>query len=602
MDKNLEEDADISKTYERWVSTRPKPYFSFSINPRGWIYWWWTCIVSIACSYNLIFTTLIVYEEIQDHFYLYWILGNIVSDVIFILDMIALSLLNFYENGCEIVDWGSTKINYIESWKFLVDSAAILPTDLLLFTAPHFSLLRINRFLKIYRFAELFEMAEQKLPRGIVSIFKVIGICTIMFHWNACGFYILSLISNENSKDISNATFDDDTLWPWPYLPQKVTNFYYPTCSHFARTCDYSVFYTDEEREAHFWDLYDIWKNQSLFITFSDFTKKYSVSIYWSALTMTTLGEQPSPNETYQTAFEIFDTVIGIVIFAAIMGSVGDLVQNSNKVETEWRQLMDGLKQYMDYRHLDVDLQKRILMYCEYEMNKKELMKELEIKTNLPVKLHSKLNSGLHWNTLAKTDFFKDIEVPFLQDLMSYAVPMDYGPGDVIFTVGDINKEMYIVLSGELSYLDLQTSTRSHFTHLDVIGERQLVWFENHKLGNRRGGILSSEEYSEVLILSRADFNLVLEDYPCLRKLFIKRAFDLQSRFVELRNETFQLANATDGLRLEDKLDYIKKQMENFERDVNRQIKRFINSSRDMKTRLYKLENNFPGKHRRKKI
>lgn len=72
--------------------------------------------------------------------------------------------------------------------------------------------------------------------------------------------------------------------------------------------------------------------------------------MYWSAMTMTTLGEQPAPNTSLQNAFEIVNTLAGLLLFAVIMGSIGDLVANANAVKTFWQTLMDGLKQYMTYR------------------------------------------------------------------------------------------------------------------------------------------------------------------------------------------------------------------------------------------------------------
>lgn len=30
-----------------------------------------------------------------------------------------------------------------------------------------------------------------------------------------------------------NATFDDDDGWPWPYMPDKITDVHFADCSHF---------------------------------------------------------------------------------------------------------------------------------------------------------------------------------------------------------------------------------------------------------------------------------------------------------------------------------------------------------------------------------
>ena len=71
--------------------------------------------------------------------------------------------------------------------------------------------------------------------------------------------------------------------------------------------------------------------------------------IFWSFRVKTAnfSNLQPNPNLTFQNIFEIFDTLVGMVIFAMIMGSVGDLVASANAFKADMQMLMDGLKQYM---------------------------------------------------------------------------------------------------------------------------------------------------------------------------------------------------------------------------------------------------------------
>lgn len=85
-------------------------------------------------------------------------------------------------------------------------------------------------------------------------------------------------------------------------------------------------------------------------LSFSNFTKQYSLSIYWSSLTLTTSGQQPYPTESIHNFLEIFDTIVGVLVFAVIVGSVGNVVTTMHRGKAEIQQLMDGIKFYMDYR------------------------------------------------------------------------------------------------------------------------------------------------------------------------------------------------------------------------------------------------------------
>ncbi|VDP07396.1 unnamed protein product [Heligmosomoides polygyrus] len=97
----------------------------------------------------------------------------------------------------------------------------------------------------------------------VISLMKIMISCTLIFHWNACAFYIISTYSDTTSWDDVNATFDDDEGWPWPYMPDKITDAYFTDCSLFEQRCDYQHPYVDEEREAHLVDLWHYWENRS---------------------------------------------------------------------------------------------------------------------------------------------------------------------------------------------------------------------------------------------------------------------------------------------------------------------------------------------------
>jgi hypothetical protein len=67
-------------------------------------------------------------------------------------------------------------------------------------------------------------------------------------------------------------------------------------------------------------------------VHFSNFSKQYTLSIYWSSLTLTTRGQQPWPTDTTHNLLEIFDTIVGILVFAVIVGSVGNVVSRKRKL------------------------------------------------------------------------------------------------------------------------------------------------------------------------------------------------------------------------------------------------------------------------------
>lgn len=64
--------------------------------------------------------------------------------------------------------------------------------------------------------------------------------------------------------------------------------------------------------------------------------------------------------------YEIMDTVIGILIFGAIMGSVAEIVRNANRYSRELRTDMDMAKIFMQNRRVEERVQRRVFGYFEF--------------------------------------------------------------------------------------------------------------------------------------------------------------------------------------------------------------------------------------------
>ena len=48
--------------------------------------------------------------------------------------------------------------------------------------------------------------------------------------------------------------------------------------------------------------------------------------------------------------FVTFDFLIGVLIFATIVGNIGSMITNMNASRAEFRNKMDAIKQYMSFR------------------------------------------------------------------------------------------------------------------------------------------------------------------------------------------------------------------------------------------------------------
>ena len=77
---------------------------------------------------------------------------------------------------------------------------------------------------------------------------------------------------------------------------------------------------------------------------------QYVYSFYWSTLTLTTIGETPQPERDLEYFFVTIDFLVGVLIFATIVGNIGSMITNMNASRAEFRNKMDAIKQYMSFR------------------------------------------------------------------------------------------------------------------------------------------------------------------------------------------------------------------------------------------------------------
>ncbi|GMS95225.1 hypothetical protein PENTCL1PPCAC_17400, partial [Pristionchus entomophagus] len=491
--------------------------FNATVNRRNGLFLLWSLLVSTACVYNLFFSTILIYESVCNDFYRQWIFFNLLADSIYLLDILIQLRTNYYRKGVKIIKASKMASNYIRSFRFVLDFLSLIPIDLYLFYSPHISLLRINRFLKCYRIRETIDLIQTKASmHTFFSISQIILVCVVLFHWNACVYYAVSLWSYTVMEEVT----DDD----WPFTFERVSNLLYALCDDFR--CQDELFPEEnrdtQEREEYIEELINFWDNKTVEMESSLFAKEYSQTFYWSSLTMTTLGEQPSPNISEHNLLEIGDTIVGVLIFAVIMGSVADLISQKNALKTSQQTLIDGLKQYMNYRDLTGEIHSRVIDYCQYTMDEAVVSSEEEIKGQMPRKLYLRVNKFNQGIMLESNPFFHGLDSRLLQDIAARFRLFSFSPGDEIVSIGDFNRELFLLCAGELLVYEIgETRPTMKNTEGDMIGASTLFWFEGDKFDHRSQRRIVSHGYSEVYVLERKDLLEVLCDFEDVRPIIV---------------------------------------------------------------------------------
>lgn len=163
---------------------------------------------------------------------------------------------------------------------------------------------------------------------------------------------------------------------------------------------------------------------------------QYIYCIYWSTMTLTAIGEAADPVRSEEYLFVVLDFLMGILIFATIVGNVGSMISNMNAARVEFQQRMDAVKQYMELRKVSKDLEHRVVKWFDYLWSNKQSLDEDAVTAILPDKLKAEIAIQVHLETLKKVKLFQDCEAGLLGELVLRLRLQIFSPGDYVCRKG----------------------------------------------------------------------------------------------------------------------------------------------------------------------
>lgn len=435
-------------------------------------------------------------------------------------------------------------LHYVKSTAFKLDVVSLLPTDVLFgVVGIKHAIVRINRILRIHRMIAFFDRTESRTNfPNLFRIFKLVLYIVIIIHWNGCFYYLIS----------DSIGFGSD-------------NWVYPS----------------QENGSHY----------------SKLSRQYIYSFYWSTLTLTTIGEVPGPNRDWEYVFVIVDFLVGVLIFATIVGNVGSMITNMNASRIDFQSRLDSIKQYMQYRAVGKDLQARVIKWFDYLWVSSKTLNEQEVLHYLPDKLKAEIAIHVHFATLKKVSIFEQCEAGLLEELVLKLRSQVFSPGDYVCRKGDIGKEMYIIKTGKLDVVDDNNKVLATLSDGGYFGEISILG----GLGNRRTATVRSVGYSELFCLSKQDLHHALLEYPeakailqeNARKLLIKDGtLDADSEALDQSTSSARLthsASSISGKKLE-RVEKLEAGLEQLQKRFERLLGEYNTAQMKLKQRITALE------------
>ncbi|XP_013783251.1 cyclic nucleotide-gated cation channel alpha-3-like [Limulus polyphemus] len=531
---------------ERSYQTR-----TFVMDPTCNLHYHWLAVITLAVLYNTIFIIgRSVFWKLQNLQPVLWYLLDYVCDGIYVLDMVFQARTGYLHQGLLVRDAKRLFSNYMRSQHFKLDIFSLLPTDIMYCVlgvsceqrVPCSVIVRVNRLLRWHRMLEFFGRTETRtsFPYAF-RIAKLIFYLLVIIHWNACIYFSVSYYIG----------FGSDS---WVY--KNVSEPKYSTFRH-----------------------------------------QYIYCFYWSTLTLTTIGEVPVPERDIEYLFVVIDFLVGVLIFATIVGNVGSMITNMNAARAEFQNRMDSIKQYMEFRKVSKELENRVIKWFDYLWTNKQSLDEEAITSMLPDKLKAEIAINVHLATLKQVKLFQDCEPGLLVQLVLKLRLQVFSPGDYICRKGDVGKEMYIVKRGRLSVVgDDGKTVFATLSDGSVFGELSILNISGMKTGNRRTANVRSVGYSDLFCLSKEDLWSVLEEYPEAKKLLIERGRQILLKDGLLDQEQLRTTNQ-QMKKVQQQCTDFEQGLDNIQTRFARLLAEYSASQLKMKRRITRLEMiNYPGR------
>ncbi|KAH3775222.1 hypothetical protein DPMN_176621, partial [Dreissena polymorpha] len=458
-----EQENEKTKKYAlpRWLR---KLQFPHVIEPQSKLYLFWLFIVTCAFLYNAwVIPLRAAFPYQTDDNIMYWLIADYTCDVIYILDiMLFKSRISFLNSGLKETHRSKTRANYFRKRIFKFDVASLLPLDLLYLIQMKVNpWYRLPRLLKVQTFWEFYSRCDHLVRSAhAVRIVKTITYMLFLIHVETCGYYAISEYEGFGSNR-------------WVYNGQGIA---------------------------------------------------YIRCFYLATKTATSIGNNPKPTNTLEYSFMTVYWVSGVFVFALLIGQIRDIVDAANMVKRTYTKRMDAALNYVKNMNLPKETQDRVRTWFIYNWQQQKVIDERQMMNALPMKLRKDLAIHVHFNTLSKVKLFSDCDKTLLYDLVLKLKPILYLPGDYVCKKGEIGKEMYIVSQGIVEVVGGPNNALVLATLREgsVFGEISLLAMAAE--GNRRTADVRCKGYTNLFILSKADFEAAMKDYPDAHKLLKKRA------------------------------------------------------------------------------
>ncbi|MEM8488192.1 MAG: ion channel, partial [Bacteroidota bacterium] len=140
-----------------------------------------------------------------------------------------------------------------------------------------------------------------------------------------------------------------------------------------------------------------------------DLTTNYVNALYWTSMTLTTVGfGDITPVSNTERLYAIATMFFGYSFFGYLIGSFASILTKRDPIKEKYRQNMEKLINAARYANLPLDLQQQIHSYYQYQMTRRVGYDEESFINDLPAGLRGEVSLHFRKEVIEDVAIFED--------------------------------------------------------------------------------------------------------------------------------------------------------------------------------------------------
>ncbi|KAF9596264.1 hypothetical protein IFM89_008499 [Coptis chinensis] len=257
-------------------------------------------------------------------------------------------------------------------------------------------------------------------------------------------------------------------------------------------------------------------------VTSTTFINKYFYCLWWGMRNLSSLGQNLLTSTFVgEICFAILIAILGLVLFALLIGNMQTYLQSTTVRLEEWRIKRTDTEQWMHHRQLPQELRQCVRRYDQYKWLATRGVDEESLLKGLPMDLQRDIKRHLCLDLVRRVPIFDQMDERMLDAICERLKPALCTEGTCLVREGDPVNEMFFIIRGHLDSYTTNGGRRGFFNSCrigpgDFCGEELLTW----ALDLHPGVILPSSTRTVKAISEVEAFALIAEDIKFVASQF----------------------------------------------------------------------------------